>query len=345
MRGGRADRPPRQRATAVALAVVCALVPACGRSGGSGTTLPLRLVADVALPGTPSRFDYQDVDASRRRLFVAHLGASRIDVVDLDALRVVGAVEGVSRVHGVRLAPDIGRLFASATGTNEAVSIDTGSLAVLSRTPTGAFPDGLAYDPLDRKVYVSDESGRDETVLDADDGHDLGRLPLGGEAGNVAYDPVNRRVLVDVQTRSELAVIDPAPPGVGAIERTVELPGCRNNHGLQVDGAAGLAYVACVGNSSLLVLDLASLAVLARFGIGADADVLSLDDGGRRLYVAAESGVVAMFAIEGRALRKLGQQRLATNAHTVAVDPVTHRVFFPLENVRGRPVLRVLAPA
>jgi DNA-binding beta-propeller fold protein YncE len=182
-------------------------------------------------------------------------------------------------------------------------------------------------------------------VLDADDGRALGRLPLGGEAGNVAYDPMNRRVLVDVQTHSELAVIDPAPPGVGVVERTVPLSGCRNNHGLQVDATARLAYVSCVGNSSLLVLDLASLAVLARFGIGADADVLALDDVGRRLYVAAESGVVAMFAIDGRALRKLGEQRLAAKAHTVAVDPVTHRVFFPLENVRGRPVLRVLAPA
>lgn len=332
-------------ATAVVVVVLFALVPACGRSGGSGGVLPLRFVADIPLPGGASRFDYQDVDASRRRLFVAHLGASRVDVVDVDALRVVGAVEGVASVHGVRLAPDIGRLFASATGTNEAVMIDTGSLAVLSRTPTGSFPDGLAYDPPDHKVYVSDESGRDETVLDAKDGRALGRLPLGGEAGNVAYDPVNHRVLVDVQTRSELAVVDPTPSGVGAIGRRVPLGSCPNDHGLQVDATAGLAYVACVGNATLLVLDLASLTVLARFGIGADADVLALDDSGRRLYVAAESGVVAMFAIDGRALHKLGQQHLAAKAHTVAVDPVTHRVFLPLESVRGRPVLRVLAPA
>jgi len=245
----------------------------------------------------------------------------------------------------VRLAPDLGRLFASATGSNEVVAIDPASLTVVSRAPTGAFPDGLAYDPPDHKVYVSDESGGDETVLDARDGHALGRLPLGGEAGNVAYDPVRRRVLVDVQTRHELAVIDPAGDGAGAIERRVALPGCRNNHGLQVDAAAGLVYVACVDDATLLVLDGASLSVLDRVSIGPDADVLALDDPGRRLYVGAESGVVAMFAIEGRSLRKLGQQHLASRAHTVAVDPQTHDVFFPLEDVHGRPVLRVMAPA
>lgn len=336
-------RVGRRRPTGLFVVLLAAILPACSRPGDAGPALPLRFVADVALPGTPSRFDYQDVDPLRRRLYVAHLGGSRIDVVDLDSLRVVATVEGVASVHGLRLAPDIGRLFASATGTDEVVTIDAGSLAVLARAPTGAFPDGLAYDPIDAKVYVSDESGDDETVLDTA-GHALGRVPLGGEAGNVAYDPTNHRVLVDVQTRAEIAVIDPAPAGAGTIERRIRLPGCRNNHGLQVDSTAGLAYVACVDNSTLLVLDLSSLTVLARLGIGAGADVLALDDGGRRLYVAGESGVVAMFAIDGRDLRKLAQRGLAAKAHTVAVDPATARVFLPLEDVKGHPVLRVMTP-
>jgi hypothetical protein len=35
----------------------------------------------------------------------------------------------------------------------------------------------------------------------------------------------------------------------------------------------------------------------------------------------------------------------APHAHSVAVDPATHRVYLPLENVDGKPVLRILAPA
>jgi hypothetical protein len=34
----------------------------------------------------------------------------------------------------------------------------------------------------------------------------------------------------------------------------------------------------------------------------------------------------------------------APHAHAVSVDPRTHRVYLPLENVGGRPVLRVLEP-
>jgi hypothetical protein len=40
---------------------------------------------------------------------------------------------------------------------------------------------------------------------------------------------------------------------------------------------------------------------------------------------------------------QLGWYR-APEAHSVAVDPETHRVYVPLAAVSGRPVLRVLAP-
>ncbi len=73
-------------------------------------------------------------------------------------------------------------------------------------------------------------------------------------------------------------------------------------------------------------------------------DVLAYDPELRRLYVASESGIVAVFELRGSSLVKLGQTKLADRAHSVAVDQATHRVFFPLEDVRGHPVLRVMRP-
>ena len=46
----------------------------------------------------------------------------------------------------------------------------------------------------------------------------------------------------------------------------------------------------------------------------------------------------------GRTLSRLGQGFLATNAHSVAVDPRTHLAYFPLQDLGGRPVLRVMRP-
>ncbi len=83
--------------------------------------------------------------------------------------------------------------------------------------------------------------------------------------------------------------------------------------------------------------------VVQRLRVGADPDVLAWDPAWRRLYVASESGVLTWYDAAADTLARIGELR-APHAHTVAVDPRTHRVYLPLENVGGRPVLRVLAP-
>jgi hypothetical protein len=78
--------------------------------------------------------------------------------------------------------------------------------------------------------------------------------------------------------------------------------------------------------------------------VGKDPDVLSFDAVLERLYVASESGVVAVFEEKGQGTVKLGAGFLAREAHSVAVDG-KHRVYFPLQDVNGHPVLRIMAPA
>ncbi len=51
-----------------------------------------------------------------------------------------------------------------------------------------------------------------------------------------------------------------------------------------------------------------------------------------------------MFAVGSSAVSKTGDGSIGPNAQVIGVDPSTHRVYFPLKNVDGRPVLRVMAP-
>lgn len=73
-------------------------------------------------------------------------------------------------------------------------------------------------------------------------------------------------------------------------------------------------------------------------------DPLAFDPSLRRLYVAAENGVVTVLGERERSLVTLGRAFLAPEAHTVAIDPLTHLVYFALQDVRGTPVLRIMAP-
>jgi len=292
------------------------------------------------LSGSSVRFDYTSLDPGANKLYIAHMDAGQLLVFDIRTRRVIRTIAAPG-VHGVIAVPQLGRVYASATDAREVLTLDSRSGKVIARAPAGQYPDGLAYDPVERHVFVSDESGGVETVLNAG-GHRIATISLGGEAGNVQYDSGSGHVLADVQTRNDIAVIDPR---TNRIVRRVALPGCSHDHGLLIDASRRLAFVACDGNAKLLTLDLKRMKVVGTASVGGSPDVLAFDSSLRRLYVAAESGEVAVFAERAHGLTKLGQAELAPYAHTVAVDPRTHLVYFPLQRgSNGRPQLLIMAP-
>lgn len=231
-------------------------------------------------------------------------------------------------------------MYLSITGRHEVAVVDDRTLAVLASVAGAKFPDGIAYAPAERKVFVSDEHGDADLVIDAKTNAKVGLIALGGEAGNMHYDAPSHCILVAVQTTNEMVAIDPAT------ERVVQryaMP-CDHPHGFLIDEPHRLAFVTCEGDAKLLVVDLRTMQTTATLTVPADPDVLAFDPGLQRLYVACESGAVAIFEERNGALTSLGEYR-APHAHTVAVDATTHRVYLPLQDVNGKPVLRTLAPA
>jgi DNA-binding beta-propeller fold protein YncE len=322
---------------AVAVGLVVAANPVAGRTPG----LPLERVPDVRLSGRSSRFDYQSADAPGRRLYVAHLGDSTLEVIDLDALSVVATVPDIADVHGVLAVPEIGRVFASATGTNELVTLDASTDQVIARTPTGQFPDGVGYDPRDDFVLVSNKDAGSETVLEGRSGRMVRTVQLGHEVGNVAYDATSGHAYVTVRPPDQVVAFDPSS---GTITDRIRLTNCRGAHGLYLQPQTQRAFVACENNAKVVMVGLRNHRQIAAASVGDNPDVLAFDPSLRRLYVAAESGVVTAFSTTSTRLHKLGQAHLADKAHSVAVDPTTHLVFFPLERDPNEPGLRVMKP-
>jgi DNA-binding beta-propeller fold protein YncE len=299
-----------------------------------------RVLRDVGLPGDTSRWDYQADDVAAHRLYVAHLGAGEVVVFDTQRQVVAATIHGVAGVHGLGLAPGGHRLFASATDRSELMTIDTRTLGRVTSVPAGSYPDGVAYVPAEHRVFVSDEGGSGDTVIDADGTRPAGTVNLGGDIGNSQYDPGTDRVYVAVGSTNELAAVDPRSLHV---LRRYPLPGCSGAHGVQIDVAEQhRVFVSCEGNARLVTVDLSSGRTDPPLDVGDGPDVLSLDPGRNRLYVAAESGTLTVFDVSGRAARSVAGGRAGPNAHSVAVDPDTHIVYLPLTDVGGHPVLREL---
>lgn len=323
-------------ASAVSAVLIAVFILA--RSGRSDSPLPLKTIADLPLPGNANRLDYQTLDLRRHLLFIAHLGDSDVIVVDTASRRVVDTIKNVSQVHGVLAVPELNTVYASATGTNTVVAIDEASLKIKARTPGGTYPDGIAFDPQNGRLFVSDELGGTDTVIDTKTNARIATIQLGGQAGNTQYDPVSRHIFVNVQTLGQLFEINAQN---NTVLRRIPVPGCSGNHGLLIDSKHRRAFVACEDNGTFVWLNMRDMRIVKEWRIGEDPDVLALDPATRRLYVSAESGVVSVFSA-GAVVKRLAQGYLASGAHTVAVDPTTHLLYFPLANVGGVPTLRVM---
>lgn len=317
----------------VLLSLACRAQPA-----GPG---PLRRVADVPLPGPCSRFDYASIDPGAHRLYMNHMGAGEVLVFDTVSRKVEAVLKGFPSCTGILAIPSRRELYVSAPGAGAVAVLDTATLREVARIRIGGFPDGIAFDPDDQRVFVSDESGSRVAVIDAQTHQLLSCIPMGGEVGNTQYDPVSKRIYSNVQTLNQLVAID--PKAMKVVDR-VSLPGAEGNHGLLIEPEGHLAFLACEGNSVLLVVDLEHKRVTASFPVGRGPDVLAFDPGTQRLVVASESGPAAIFREVGRTLRREGTQDVGRNAHVVAIDPASHSVYFPLKRIGSHPVLRIMEP-
>lgn len=326
-----------------AVAIFGMLPGLIGGQGAAYNTSPvLHTIAEIALTGPAVRFDYQTLDTATNRLYIAHMDADQLVVVDVAKRTVVATLNGFDRVHGVIVAPDVGRVYASVTGRHEVAVVDAKSLEVVARIGPISYPNGLAYAPEARRVFVSDNAGTD-AVIDATTNRLITAIRLGAGAGNTVYDPVARRILVAIHRRNELVTIDPT---TARITSRTPLPGVGNAHGVVLDPARRLAFVAGTANATLGLVDLSAVRLTHTYPVAKSPDVLAYDPGWRRLYVSSESGGVTVLrevdGPDGVELRHEGDLSIP-HAHTVAVDPRTHLVYFPLQDVNGRPVLRIMA--
>src|SRR5690242_10288221 len=93
------------------------IVPPLSSSSAPATkpSLPLVHVADVPLPGNAVRFDYQDVDAARGNLVIAHMNDASVVVVRASDGSVVKVIPGIPTARGVAVASDVGRVFVTSS--------------------------------------------------------------------------------------------------------------------------------------------------------------------------------------------------------------------------------------
>jgi hypothetical protein len=196
-------------------------------------------------------------------------------------------------------------------------------------------------------------------------------IPLyGHDVGHNVYDEALQRLFVTStvlpnaddpnpfvlppRVTGEFFELDPTNTA-NPIVKEIDLPDtCSTPHGMNIDEAQQVAFIACVDfdSATQLFQNLVRVNLNTMTVIPADPritrleggpDIVRIDKDSSRnidvLFVACKAGI-SIFDITPGHFHKLGDEILGKETHTIAIDPATQTVYLPL-TIGGRPVLRI----
>jgi len=122
---------------------------------------PVYKVVNKIKVGGGVRWDYAYLDSANHRLYVSH--GTQTEVIDTASDKLVGTIPGTNGVHGIAIAGDLGKGFASDGADNDVTVFDLKTLKVLSKIKTGQNPDSIIYEPVTHRVFTFNGRSKDST--------------------------------------------------------------------------------------------------------------------------------------------------------------------------------------
>ncbi|MGC2707510.1 MAG: YncE family protein [Candidatus Sulfotelmatobacter sp.] len=272
--------------------------------------------------GGEGGWDYLLADSAARRLYISR--ATHVIVLDLDSLKPVGDIADTPGVHGIALAPELGRGFTS-NGREGTVSIfDLKTLATSSKLKAGENPDSILYDPVTKRVFTFNGRSHDSTAIDAAKGTVLGTIKLDGKPEFSVSDGKGE-IFVNIEDKSELTAIDAKKL---AVKTSWPLAPCESPTGLSMDKKNRRLFVGC-DNKMMAVVDADTGKVLATPAIGEGVDATRFDEGtGLAFASCGEEGVLTVVREESPDKFVVAENvPTQQGARTMALDAKTHNIY------------------
>jgi len=298
--------------------------PAGAGAGGSALGASgYHLTATWKLGGEGG-WDYLTVDSKAHRLYIAR--TNRVQVIDTETGALAGEVPGLDGAHGVALAPEFGRGFATSGRSGTVIVFDLQTLKPIGApVKAGKKPDAIAYDPSTKHVFAFNGGSDDTTVIDAEKAEAIGTVALGGGPEFGVADGKGS-VFVNLEDKGELLEID--AHSLKVKNRWSLAPG-ESPTGLAMDPVKGRLFSGC-RNEKLIVLDAGTGKSLGALPIGKGVDAAAFDAGTGLAFASNGDGtltVISESATNPGEFRVLENVATKAGSRTAAIDPKTHAIY------------------
>ena len=292
----------------------CALFAAPAPSSGYS------VIKKIPIPGQGS-WDYLAVDEAARRLYVSH--GTQVEVIDIDSLAVVGNIPKTPGVHGIALAPELGRGFVSNGQTATVTIFDLKTLKPIGDVPTGQKPDAIIFDPATSRVFAFNGGGNSATAIDAASGKVAGTVNLDGGPEFAAADG-NGYVFDNLEDESLVLKINSRELKV---EQRWPTAPCASPSSMAMDRPNRRLFLGC-RSKVMAVVDADSGKVITTLPIGDHVDATAFDPDTKLIFNSNGEGTITVIHQDSPDKYSVVETvKTAPKAKTMALDPKTHRLF------------------
>ena len=289
---------------------------------GAASPSGYRLAGQVPLPGAGG-WDYLTVDASARRVYISH--ATQVEVLDADTQKSVGTIPDTPGVHGIALAPGLGRGFISAGKADFVVVFDLKTLKAISTVKTGKKPDAIIFDPASNRVFSMNGGSDSTTAINAADGSVAATIDLGGGPEFSVADGAGK-LWVNLEDKSELVQID--SKSLKVANRWPVAP-CASPSSMAFDATNRRIFIGC-RNHLMAVVNADTGKIVASYPIGDHVDASAFDPETKLVFNSLGEGSIAVFQQDSAdSYSALTNISTAQGSKTMALDAKTHRLYVP----------------
>ena len=298
-----------------------ALAATAAHSGRADS--PYHFIKEISVGGEGA-WDYLTIDSAAHRLYLSHGNVAV--VLDTETDKVIGQIEGTLGIHGVAIAPKLGRGFTSNGRENKVSVFDLETLKTLFKVETGANPDWIMFEPTQGEIYTFNGRGKSATVIAAETGKVVATIELGGKPETAMADATLGRIYVNIEDTNEVVAIDMKKHEV--VARWPIAPH-KAATGMAIDLAHKRLFLGCGESNTMAMMDYTTGKIVASVPTGSGVDACSFDPSTQLAFSSAGgSGTVTIAHVDTPEKMTL-EQTLTTEvrARTMTADPATHKIY------------------
>jgi YVTN family beta-propeller protein len=279
-----------------------------------------QITKKIPIPGQGS-WDYLTVDEGARRLYVSH--GTQVEVLDIDSGSIVGKIANTPGVHGIAIAPELGRGFVSNGQASTVTIFDLNSLKEIAQVPTGKKPDAIIYDSATSRVFAFNGGSNSATVIDAGTGKLAGTIDLGGGPEFAAADG-SGYVFNNLEDENIVLKIDARKL---TVEQRWKTAPCESPSSMALDRTNHRLFIGC-RSKVMAVMNAETGQVITTLPIGDHVDATAFDPETKLIFNSNGEGTVTVIEQESADKYSVVETvKTLPRAKTMAVDPKTHQLF------------------